>query len=599
MKLATAIPFTLRTWVQKIYGPRSKAPHGALRTSFRPRLEVLEDRLAPALITEVGGIITVDLNQDNENLTVVSTSGDGEVDFVDVSGTTTVALDSSSFNLSLNAPNVFAGVVAPSVFTGIAASIGTLTLHGSVTQFRIISSATGTSFNTVSPTATAVTLGAEFVTGAVKYDGAPHGASASWASTGNEPGGAPLTVTYTGVGGTVYGPSTTAPTNGGQYQASASFAGDATHTGSSNSLLFFINPAPTATTVTLDAGFVADAITYDGAPHGATASWASTGTAPGGGPLTVTYTGINGTVYGPSTTKPTDAGNYRASAEFSGDANFAFSSRIDDFAINVSPTTTTLTLGAGFVSGAITYDGAPHGATASWARTGTGAGGGPLTVTYTGINGTVYGPSTTKPTDAGEYEASASFPGDDNHSGSSDAKNFTINQATPTFIINATGGDYTGKAYPATGSVIGVNGINLGTPTFKYYRASDTAFAKPLLAAPKYPGRYVVVASYAGSANYKAASATEDFIILTPEATLTATIKSLVSSGVLTAAQGNHLQATLNRATSLLAAGKRNQGVMAMNAFKAEVKILTWSARLTPAHVQVLNFLANAILTLP
>ena len=82
--------------------------------------------------------------------------------------------------------------------------------------------------------ATTVTLGAEFVNGSVTYDGSPHGATASWASTRSDGQGAPLVVTYAGSNGTTYAASTTAPTNAGSYQASASFAGDSNHTGSSN-----------------------------------------------------------------------------------------------------------------------------------------------------------------------------------------------------------------------------------------------------------------------------------------------------------------------------------------------------------------------------
>src|SRR5438093_1080887 len=80
--------------------------------------------------------------------------------------------------------------------------------------------------------------------------------------------------------------------------------------------------------------------------------------------------------------------------------------------------TTTVT-----VSDAV-YDGTPHGGTANV----TGAGGlsQSLTVTYTGINGTAYAASTTAPTNAGQYSASASYAGDANHEGSSDSKSFTI-----------------------------------------------------------------------------------------------------------------------------------------------------------------------------
>jgi hypothetical protein len=77
----------------------------------------------------------------------------------------------------------------------------------------------------------------------VNYDGSPHGATASWGSTGTDAQGGPLTVSYVGINGTSYASSTTAPTNPGSYMASASFAGDANHTGSSNSQTFTIGSA--------------------------------------------------------------------------------------------------------------------------------------------------------------------------------------------------------------------------------------------------------------------------------------------------------------------------------------------------------------------
>ncbi len=54
-----------------------------------------------------------------------------------------------------------------------------------------------------------------------------------------------------------------------------------------------------------------------------------------------------------------------------------------------------------------------------------------LSVTYTGRNGTTYASSTTPPTNAGDYTASASFDGDATHAASSNSADFSIAQATP------------------------------------------------------------------------------------------------------------------------------------------------------------------------
>ena len=76
-----------------------------------------------------------------------------------------------------------------------------------------------------------------------------------------------------------------------------------------------------------------------------------------------------------------------------------------------------------------TYDGQPHGGTA----TVTGACGlneSPI-ITYSGRNGTNYPATTTPPVNAGDYTASAAFPGNAAYSASEDSKDFTIAQATP------------------------------------------------------------------------------------------------------------------------------------------------------------------------
>ena len=72
--------------------------------------------------------------------------------------------------------------------------------------------------------------------------------------------------------------------------------------------------------------------------------------------------------------------------------------------------------------------------------------GGDLTVTYVGINGTNYTSSATAPINAGDYEASASFAGDTDHTGSSGSAGFTISQATLTVTgITANNKPYDGS----------------------------------------------------------------------------------------------------------------------------------------------------------
>ena len=186
-----------------------------------------------------------------------------------------------------------------------------------------------------------------------------------------------------------YQPGPGAPVNAGTYTASASYLGDDTYAGSSDSKPFTIFRAASNTEVT-----VADAV-YDGNPHGGTAK--VTGAGGLDQALTVSYSGRNGTVYGPSPTAPTNAGDYTASAIFTGDANHSGTSESRDYSIAKAPSTTKVTVADA------TYDGNPHGGTAKV----TGAGGldQALTVSYSGRNGTVYGPSPTAPTNAGDYTA--------------------------------------------------------------------------------------------------------------------------------------------------------------------------------------------------
>ena len=96
--------------------------------------------------------------------------------------------------------------------------------------------------------------------------------------------------------------------------------------------------------------------------------------------------------------------------------------------VSKASSTTTVT-----VSDAV-YDGGPHGGTANV----TGAGGlsQSLTVSYSGRNGTTYGPSTIPPTSAGDYTASASYAEDANHNSSNDSKNYSITKKSATWTTN-------------------------------------------------------------------------------------------------------------------------------------------------------------------
>src|SRR5207248_10070326 len=91
-----------------------------------------------------------------------------------------------------------------------------------------------------------------------------------------------------------------------------------------------------------------------------------------------------------------------------------------------------------------TYNGSGRGCTATWASLSVDAGNGPVTpVSYSGRNGTTYGPSPTAPTNAGDYTASASFGGDANHSASSGSKDFSISKAGSATTVVCSGAPFT------------------------------------------------------------------------------------------------------------------------------------------------------------
>jgi hypothetical protein len=91
---------------------------------------------------------------------------------------------------------------------------------------------------------------------------------------------------------------------------------------------------------------------------------------------------------------------------------------------------------------------------------------------------------------------------------------------TPTITINESSGPFTGAPFVATGSAIGIDGANLGTPTFTYY-AGTTASGEPLPGPPSAIGTYTVVASFSSDdPTYTDATSALTFGITLPESGL-------------------------------------------------------------------------------
>ena len=153
-------------------------------------------------------------------------------------------------------------------------------------------------------------------------------------------------------------------------------------------------------------------------------------------------------------TTGTVAGTYQWDASYGPDGNNNAASGSATVTVSQVGSTTTV------LASNTTYDAAPQGATASWASSGSDGVGGSLTVSYTGIDGTTYGPSTTPPTNAGEYAASASFAGDTDHTGSSETTDYSIGQATASINVGYSG-VYDSYAHGLSGTATGVGGITL------------------------------------------------------------------------------------------------------------------------------------------
>jgi hypothetical protein len=115
-------------------------------------------------------------------------------------------------------------------------------------------------------------------------------------------------------------------------------------------------------------------------------------------------------------------------------------------------------------------------------------------VTVTGANlSLTLTPAYVNNVNAGTATASYTFDGDDNHTGSSDSKTFTIIKATPT--VSVTGGNFTydGQSHGATATAQGVGGTAVaGSFSFTYTPPGNSN-------VPVNPGTYSASASFTSS----------------------------------------------------------------------------------------------------
>jgi len=137
-----------------------------------------------------------------------------------------------------------------------------------------------------------------------------------------------------------------------------------------------------------------------------------------------------------------------------------------------------------------------------------------LTVTLSIVSGPASGSGNQITiTGAGTVKVRASQAGNENYFAADDVdQSFDVAKATPQ--ITVTGGTFTydGDPHPATGTLTGVNGDNLGDPTITYTPGGSNA--------PVHAGTYQVKASFAGNDNYNAVSKCTTIVINKAHATL-------------------------------------------------------------------------------
>jgi legume-like lectin family protein/K319-like protein/MBG domain-containing protein len=353
-----------------------------------------------------------------------------------------------SFNLGATASSGLA--VSFSVLSGPAtlAANGVLTLTGAGTVTVRASQAGNDVYDAAPPVDRSFAVDKATPTlsatgGTFVYDGAPHGATGSVAGVGGENLGVPT--------------FSAAPIDAGTHDVTASYAGSANYLSASTTVTIVIGKA----TPTLNAA--GGTFVYDGMPHAATGSVA----------------GVAGEDLGAPdfSAAPIDAGTWDVTASYPGSANYLSASATVTIIIEKATAALNVT------GGTFVYDGAPHGATGS----------------VIGVAGEDLGAPdfTPAPIDAGTWDVIASYAGSANYLPTSTTVTIVIGKATP--AVHVTGGTfvYDGLPHAATGSVSGVAGESLGAPDFTYDGSS---------AAPVEAGTYTVVASFAGNANYDAAS---------------------------------------------------------------------------------------------
>jgi hypothetical protein len=314
------------------------------------------------------------------------------------------------------------------------------------------------------------------------YTGLPYAATGTVIGVNGANLGPPRFAYYLASDTTFSNPLLGAPADAGTYVVVGCFGGNTNYNAAQSAPVTFTIAKATPTVSVTDAGG-----SYTGSPFLASGSVMGVNSANIGTPAFTYYLASDTTFSNSLAGAPANAGNYIVVASYAGITDYNSASTDVSFTITRAQASVNLS------SLNCTYDG-----TAKSAMVQTTPANLSVSITYSQSGNPV-----AAPTNAGNYAVVALI-NDPNYQGGATGT-LMISPATPTINVTDAGGPYTGLPYQAAGSVIGINSVNLGPPTFAYYPASDTTFSNPLPGAPTSPGTYLVVGSFAGNGNYSAA----------------------------------------------------------------------------------------------
>jgi uncharacterized delta-60 repeat protein len=432
------------------------------------------------------------------SLTAANTTYDGTAQGASAPVTGVIGESLGSASLTYYAGSSASGTPLASV----PVDAGTYSVVASYAGNTDYTSASATATYTVGQATPNISITAPSAT----YDGTPHGASAPVTGVIGENLGTASLMYYAAASATGT-PLASAPVDAGTYTVLASYAGDTDYTSASATATYAISQATPSLTIT------AANATYDGTAHGASAPVTGVGGVSLGSASLVYYAGssASGTPLG---SVPVDAGTYTVSASYGGSMDYTAASATATYAI--AQATPSISIGA---PNAV-YDGNPHGATATVSGVG-GVNLGSASLTYY-AGATASGtPLSSAPSAAGTYTVLASYAGGGDYTSASNTATYIISQASLVISINAPNAVYDASAHGATATVTGSGGVNLGSASLTYY-AGTSATGTPLGSTPINAGTYTVLASFAGSGNYAAASNTATYVISQAAVTITA-----------------------------------------------------------------------------